>query len=144
MKRIAIGLVCGAMLVALAPAAGGRLKACALALAGCALLAVLAAAGPAGAQQRPNILVIVTDDQPAEGTLIVMPRTRAFFGDGGTRFVNAFATTPLCCPARASILAGRYAHNTGVQDNGKVSLARLDRSMLFPRLLRERDRKSVV
>jgi arylsulfatase A-like enzyme len=100
-----------------------------------ALVLGLVAPAGAGAQPRPNILVIVTDDQPATGTLPVMPETLAFFAEAGTRFVNAFAPTPLCSPGRASILTGRYAHNTGVRGNGAASRARLDQSTLFPRLL---------
>ena len=46
-----------------------------------------------------------------------MPHTRRFFARGGTTFSNAFATTPLCCPSRASIFTGRYAHNHGVLKN---------------------------
>jgi N-acetylglucosamine-6-sulfatase len=35
----------------------------------------------------------------------------------GIRFLNAFATTPLCSPSRASILTGQYAHTNGIIDN---------------------------
>jgi len=35
----------------------------------------------------------------------------------GTRFLNAFATTPLCSPSRAAILTGLYAHTHGIIDN---------------------------
>jgi arylsulfatase A-like enzyme len=68
------------------------------------------------AAARPNIVVIVTDDQRAD-SLEVMPQTRAFLGDGGVTFPQAFVATPLCCPSRASIMTGRYAHNHGVRNN---------------------------
>jgi arylsulfatase A-like enzyme len=35
----------------------------------------------------------------------------------GARFLNAFATTPLCSPSRASFLTGQYAHTNGITDN---------------------------
>jgi arylsulfatase A-like enzyme len=59
----------------------------------------------------------MTDDQRAQGTMDVMPNTRQWFEDGGVRFPNAFATTPLCCPSRASVFSGRYTHNHGVRNN---------------------------
>jgi arylsulfatase A-like enzyme len=93
-----------------------------------------AAVGSASAQARPpNVLIIVTDDQRATNTMAVMPATRGYFVRHGIRFPRGFAVTPLCCPSRATILTGRYAHNTGVRNNG---LARaLDISTMFPRLL---------
>ena len=66
--------------------------------------------------ERPNVLIIVTDDQRVD-SLSAMPRTRRWFGGGGTRFPNTYATTPLCCPSRASIMSGRYAHNHDVETN---------------------------
>jgi len=78
------------------------------------------APGPRVAAQvavaRPNVLLIVTDDQRV-GTMQRMPATKRWFRRGGTRFTNAFATTPLCCPSRASIMTGRYSHNHGVRTN---------------------------
>ena len=87
---------------------------------GAALLLVLGEGelGPPAqglAARRPNVLIIVTDDQ--RDGLSVMPATRRWFGRGGTIFNRAYATTPLCCPARASIMTGRYAHNHGVRGN---------------------------
>jgi arylsulfatase A-like enzyme len=64
----------------------------------------------------PNVLVIVTDDQRAR-TLSVMPKTRQWFWQEGRRFPRAFDSTPLCCPSRASIFTGLYAHNHGVKSN---------------------------
>lgn len=93
--------------------------------------ALTGAASPALGQagRPPNVLLIITDDQRAggngtlgpsrgkESTLAVMPRTVEWFGNQGTRFTNAFATTPVCCPSRASLMSGQYAHNHGVLTN---------------------------
>lgn len=65
-------------------------------------------------EQPPNILIIVTDDQRAD-TMEAMPNTLRLFALRGTSFTNAYATTPLCCPSRASIMTGLYAHNHNVQ-----------------------------
>lgn len=66
--------------------------------------------------ERPNVLLIVTDDQRIE-TLSVMPEVRRWFRRNGTEFTPGFVTTPLCCPSRASIFTGRYMHNHGVLTN---------------------------
>jgi arylsulfatase A-like enzyme len=87
--------------------------------------------------RRPNVLIFVTDDQRATDTLRVMPETRRYFQRQGVRYPNAFAVTPLCCPSRATILTGRYAHNTGVWGNGPGGIRRFDRTTLFPRLLQD-------
>lgn len=67
-------------------------------------------------EKPPNILLIVTDDQRV-GSLEVMDRTRRYFRRGGRRYPNAYSTSPLCCPSRASIMTGRYPHNHGVRRN---------------------------
>jgi arylsulfatase A-like enzyme len=83
---------------------------------------------------RSNVLIVVTDDQRATNTLWVMGKTRRYLQRGGVRYSNAFAVTPLCCPSRATILTGRYAHNHGVLTQAS---APLDRTTLFPRLLQQ-------
>ena len=67
---------------------------------------------------RPNVVVIVTDDQAAH-TLRreVMPSLLDRIGGIATSFTNAIVTTPLCCPSRASMLTGQYGHNNGVLRN---------------------------
>lgn len=62
---------------------------------------------------KPNVILILTDDQP-DNTLNYLPQTAAALGDRGVTFTNAFVTTGLCCPSRASILTGEYTHNHGV------------------------------
>lgn len=66
---------------------------------------------------RPNILIIMTDDQRATGTYRVMPKMREWFMKGGTRYPKAWVTTPLCCPSRSTLFSGQYAHNHGVLTN---------------------------
>src|SRR5919106_3164860 len=88
-----------------------------------------AMAGP----PRPNILIIVTDDQRAD-MMWMMPRTMRWFGARGTEFPEASVATPLCCPSRASIMTGRYVHNHGVADNSSPTL--LDQASTVQRYLR--------
>lgn len=47
-----------------------------------------------------------------------MPQTRRWLKKGGTRFDEAFVTTPFCCPSRSSIFTGRYTHNHHVFTSG--------------------------
>ena len=83
------------------------------------------AALPALAQtsaRRPNFLFVLTDDQRWDS----LSATGHPFADTpnmdrllreGARFTNAFVTTSLCSPSRASFLTGQYAHTHGVRDN---------------------------
>ena len=91
------------------------------------------ARGQIGLSSTPNILVILTDDQRRDETMKMMPMTRRIFGSGGTRFSNAFATTPLCCPSRASLFTGMYAHNHHVLRNGDAD--QLDEDATIQRYL---------
>lgn len=65
---------------------------------------------------RPNLIFIFTDDQPYH-TVEFMPTVRDVLMKHGVNFENGFATTPLCCPSRASILSGEYVHNHKVYTN---------------------------
>ncbi len=68
------------------------------------------------ADSRPNIIFILTDDQPYY-TIDYMPTVTDVLMAGGVVFENGFVTTPLCCPSRASILTGQYVHNHKVYTN---------------------------
>jgi arylsulfatase A-like enzyme len=65
---------------------------------------------------RPNFLIIVTDDQRFD-TMEYMPNTQQLIFDQGVTFSKGYVTTPFCCPSRASILTGMYAHNHWVHEN---------------------------
>jgi N-acetylglucosamine-6-sulfatase len=80
----------------------------------CAALVLLAPAGPALA--RPNVVVMMTDDQTA-ASVRYMEQTTALLAAQGTTFEQSIATFPLCCPSRATHLTGQYAHNHGVLHN---------------------------
>jgi N-acetylglucosamine-6-sulfatase len=73
--------------------------------------------------RRPNIVVILTDDQTFDSlphVPPVMPYLQARIEDPNDHWIdfpNAFLNTPLCCPSRATILSGRYSHETQVLDN---------------------------
>lgn len=66
--------------------------------------------------QRPNVVVLMTDDQTVE-SVRVMPNVRRLLVDRGTYFENSFVSFSLCCPSRATFLTGQYAHNHGVLSN---------------------------
>jgi arylsulfatase A-like enzyme len=63
-------------------------------------------------QRKPNVIVVMTDDQ--EDSMLGLPRTTALLGSSGTTFRNSYVSFPLCCPTRATLLTGQYAHNHGV------------------------------
>ena len=106
-----------------------RLAAAALAL--CLGLGALAASpgpGRAAPTPRPNVVVIQTDDQTlstltatwvtATGVEArVMPNTLDRIRKRGISFSRYYASYPLCCPSRATLLSGRYAHSNGVISN---------------------------
>lgn len=68
------------------------------------------------AASSPNIVVIMVDDMnPSD--LNHMPRTLSLVAKQGVRFERAFAAVSTCCPSRASVLTGKYAHNHRVYTN---------------------------
>lgn len=73
---------------------------------------------PAKAGKQPNIIAITTDDQTLEQfRRRYMPKAYRLLVDEGTSFRDSIATTPLCCPSRASFITGQYGHNNGVLTN---------------------------
>lgn len=87
-----------------------------------------------------NVVLIVTDDQSLSSLPLepdpekpsAMPFLEAQLADPNghwVRFPNAFISTPLCCPSRATILTGQYASETGVLRNLDGELFRDDATL---------------
>src|SRR5262245_55930858 len=81
------------------------------------------------ASKKPNLVVILVDDLRFDETgasghpYMRTPNVDRLAREGAI-FPNAFHTTPLCSPNRASILTGQYASRHGVIDNvGREALS---------------------
>lgn len=73
-----------------------------------------------GKSSNPNIVLVLTDDQDVVlNGLNPMTKTQQLVANRGTTFVNAFTSSPICCPSRSSLLAGQYAHNVKAFNNSK-------------------------
>ena len=70
------------------------------------------ATSPSG---RPNIILVLADD--LDHAVFEDSTLDSAWVPEGASFTNALATTSLCCPSRASILRGQYAHNTALWNN---------------------------
>ncbi len=72
------------------------------------------------ARARPNIVIIMTDDQRWDAvTPQYMPRLSSILANNpSVTYENSFVPNALCCPSRTSTLTGDYSHTTGVYGNG--------------------------
>jgi N-acetylglucosamine-6-sulfatase len=73
----------------------------------------------ANAASRPNVVIIMTDDQRWDTvTPRYMPHlTRILSQNPSVTYTNSFVPNSLCCPSRTSTLTGDYSHTTGVYSN---------------------------
>ncbi|MBI4579237.1 MAG: sulfatase [Planctomycetes bacterium] len=99
-----------------------------------------AAPAQAGAGSRPNFVFILIDDLRHDamsnaGHPFVRTPNIDRIAAGGVRFTNAFVTTSLCGPSRASFLTGMYVHSHGVLTNEEQELD--PKWPTFPRVLHE-------
>jgi arylsulfatase A-like enzyme len=82
----------------------------------------LAFACAARAESRPNLIVMMCDDQRADalscrGNAVLQTPHLDRLAKEGITFENMFVTNSLCAPSRATLLTGKYAHIHGVRDN---------------------------
>ncbi len=104
---------------------------------GCSFAIVLGA----HAQERSNLVVVLVDDLRFDdlacaGHPFVKTPNIDRIAHEGARFRNAFATTPLCSPSRASILTGLHTHHHGILDNTNRS-EQSHRLKTFPQSLQK-------
>jgi choline-sulfatase len=89
------------------------------------LLSAGLASRPASAQQaRPNVVLIITDQQhidtiSAAGCEHISTPAMDALAERGTRFVHSVSANPLCSPARSAIFSGRTSCEAGVHVNGR-------------------------
>ncbi len=98
---------------------------------GAAVVAAVSGLAPVAAQtseeeqqapsSKPNVLVIVADDQARSiFSRQLMPTVFEQIVDRGVLFDRAYVNTSQCCPSRAQIMTGLYGHHTGVDGNHVV------------------------
>jgi arylsulfatase A-like enzyme len=80
---------------------------------------VAGALAVAGAESRPNILFIMSDDHAAHaigayGSRLNRTPNLDRLASSGVRFANCFCVNSICSPSRATILTGKYSHLNGV------------------------------
>jgi N-acetylglucosamine-6-sulfatase len=82
-------------------------------------LSALVATPAHAASSRPNVVIVMTDDQRWDTvTPQYMPMLSSILADNPSiTFSNAFVPNSLCCPSRTSTLTGDYSHTTGVFGN---------------------------
>jgi hypothetical protein len=104
---------------------------------GAACSAPVPGTAPVQPARPPNIVFVLVDDMRwdevrAAGHPFIETPNMDRLAREGARFLNAFATTPLCSPSRASLLTGQYAHTHGIVDNTARASHQLP---TFPRAL---------
>lgn len=78
--------------------------------------------GDARADERPNVLLIITDDQndyasQASGVTVQTPHLEGLRREA-IAFPRAYCASPVCGPSRAALFSGLYPHHTGAYLNG--------------------------
>ncbi len=86
---------------------------------GAALLYGFQAISPSSAPQRPNVLIIMTDQQTNDClSLMGNPNLNTPNMDAlakrGVYFTESYCSSPVCGPSRSSLITGRMPHETGV------------------------------
>ena len=78
-----------------------------------------ASTGNTASTSNKNAVVFLVDDLDEESLNLMLekgklPNIQKYLVNAGTRFKNSFVTQSMCCPSRATLLTGKYSHNTKV------------------------------
>jgi len=92
------------------------------------------------ADDRPNILLIMTDQQRGdclgvEGHPVLMTPNMDSIAGAGTRFSKAYTTCPVCIPARRSLMSGQFPSTHGVV--GYYETEEWDAALSMPSALKQ-------
>ncbi|MEM7012960.1 MAG: sulfatase-like hydrolase/transferase, partial [Verrucomicrobiota bacterium] len=90
----------------------------------------LICAAPVAAEEAPNVLFIAVDDLNdwigcMGGHLQAKTPNMDALAARGTLFTNAHCQAPICGPSRASLLSGRYSHETGLYNQPGSKAAKM-------------------
>ena len=104
------------------------------------LLALPTLSSLSAQSKRPNLLVVVTDDQRFDqlgcaGHPVLQTPQMDALAKGGVRFTNAFVTTAICAASRASIMVSRTEGHHGYTF-GKPPISRALANESYFRLLK--------
>lgn len=99
-------------------------------------------------QNRPNIVFILADDMGAwalgaQGNEEIQTPNLDRLAAEGVRFENFFCSSPVCSPARASIMTGRIPSQHGVHDwirSGNLDKEKLDESVAADSVFRDEEK----
>ncbi|CAM3336054.1 sulfatase-like hydrolase/transferase [Zobellia roscoffensis] len=107
------------------------------------MLCIYAAATVSGwAQEQPNFIFILTDDQQyglmgCTGNTIVKTPNLDKLASDGVLFTNAHITTAICTPSRASILTSQFERKHGINFNSGTSMSKEGWNNTYPMVMRE-------
>lgn len=94
------------------------------------------------AQDQPNFIFILTDDQSygylgCEGNDIVQTPNIDKLASEGVHFTNAHITSAICTPSRVSILLSQYERRHGVNFNSGTSVSEEAWANAYPAVMRK-------
>jgi iduronate 2-sulfatase len=96
---------------------------------------------PALAQQRPNVLLIVSDDLNNALGCYGDPRIKTpnldRLAQRGVLFERAYCSYPLCGPSRNSMLTGLYPNSTGIIQNQQIFRQSIPDHICLPQAFRQ-------